>query len=293
MEDVEKVYFGESVLALKTDNSLWGWGNNKRGQLGLGTDVKSSAIPVKIMDDVSDVLVYFDEFEEEIWDYEEKEENSIHDELKEKIALLFKAEDEWGEYYGGWGSTDDDYEEEEEIVDRKIYSAYALKTDGSLYTWGSTYFKELDSDGNHRISTPQHILDNVNSIKDEYSYDGEYSYGNIYAISDKKLIRWENTGDFFDAKGELFYTEVEQLLDDVVYYEKGYAIKSDDSLWGIDEREIYKLLNGVEKVILGEETYYSYNDDEYEGSAITKNGELWQWEMDDNLKIKVAKKKIG
>ena len=37
--------------AIKTDGSLWTWGNNEYGQLGNGTTTNSS-IPVKIMDNV-------------------------------------------------------------------------------------------------------------------------------------------------------------------------------------------------------------------------------------------------
>jgi len=52
MNDVMSVSTGVGcTLALKTDNSLWSWGNNYFGQLGNGTNT-TSCLPLKIMEDV-------------------------------------------------------------------------------------------------------------------------------------------------------------------------------------------------------------------------------------------------
>ena len=258
MDDVEKIYYESNVLALKTDKTLWGWGDNKKGQLGTG-DFKPVSTPIKIMDNVLDALIYSN------YMYEESDEEDDGDDI------------EWPK------GNDKDYEP----LEQEIYSTYAIKNDGSLYTWGTTYFKEIDTYGDHFISTPQRILDNVQSIKSDKYYGDKY----IYALSDKNLLRWENTGWFSKENGELLYNSVEQILDDVISYESSYedcnAIKSDNSLWGMGEKKVYKLLNGVRKFKSTGESY-----DDPRGLAITKNGALWLWEKDNKSGLKVYEQPI-
>jgi hypothetical protein len=63
MENVKNVGLGSDHAAvLQTDGSLWVWGRNIDGQLGLGNsdDSNSSYVPQKIMDDVVDVFASYD-----------------------------------------------------------------------------------------------------------------------------------------------------------------------------------------------------------------------------------------
>ena len=63
MDDVATVSCGSSYIygntaAVKTDGSLWVWGSNYRGQLGLGSNGNANQLtPVKVLDDVVDVSV--------------------------------------------------------------------------------------------------------------------------------------------------------------------------------------------------------------------------------------------
>ncbi|MCL2086854.1 MAG: hypothetical protein FWH05_04580 [Oscillospiraceae bacterium] len=53
--DVRSIeYAGATVLYIKNDNSLWGFGSNRNGMLGDGTGVDSET-PIKILDDVARV----------------------------------------------------------------------------------------------------------------------------------------------------------------------------------------------------------------------------------------------
>lgn len=55
MDDVAYVYPGQTTAIVKTDGSLWMWGSNYNGEIGDGS-TKDALTPVKIMDDVVDVV---------------------------------------------------------------------------------------------------------------------------------------------------------------------------------------------------------------------------------------------
>ena len=55
MDGVKYVSLGTTSAILKTDGSLWMWGNNRFGQLGNGTIETASQEPVKILDHVAAV----------------------------------------------------------------------------------------------------------------------------------------------------------------------------------------------------------------------------------------------
>lgn len=55
MDDVAYVHPGEATAIIKTDGSLWMWGSNYHGKIGDGT-TKDALTPVKIMDDVVDIV---------------------------------------------------------------------------------------------------------------------------------------------------------------------------------------------------------------------------------------------
>jgi alpha-tubulin suppressor-like RCC1 family protein len=48
---------GPHTLAVKSDGSLWAWGENESGQLGDGTTI-DRLTPIKIMDGVASVTAY-------------------------------------------------------------------------------------------------------------------------------------------------------------------------------------------------------------------------------------------
>ena len=56
MDNVRTVYLSsETAFAIKDDNSLWGWGRAREGQLGLPTSPWNQLLPQRIMGDVADV----------------------------------------------------------------------------------------------------------------------------------------------------------------------------------------------------------------------------------------------
>ena len=56
MDNVSTINNGGSPFAVKKDGSLWAWGNNDYGQLGVG-DTNDRLSPAKVMDNVSTINV--------------------------------------------------------------------------------------------------------------------------------------------------------------------------------------------------------------------------------------------
>ena len=158
MDDAAAVSLGtNSVAVIKTDGSLWTWGENSAGQLGNGGEAdydsgwgwKEQTVPVKIMDDVTAVSV--------------GESNMA-----------------------------------------------AVKTDGSLWMWGSNHCGQLGNglEGNQSFSE---------EYFDDSQYDpATYSYASFYA-------------------DHLIQTVPVKVMDDVAAVSTGNtgttAVKTDGSLW--------------------------------------------------------------
>lgn len=145
------------TLSIKTDGSLWAWGNNQLGQIGSKSvpdneNVFNEYYPVKIMDDVDAILA------------------------KNNYSLAIKTDGSlwiWGggTYHGTFGNVETwslseptyimDNVKSADITDRHLA---ILKTDGSLWGWGVNSCGQI-GDGTSDIYTP--IGDN----KEDYSKD--------------------------------------------------------------------------------------------------------------------------
>ena len=112
-----------TIYAIKTDNTLWAWGNNKYGAVGNGT-TENVLAPVKILDDVAEI----------------QKDNSLN------ISYALKKDGSlwgWGlNYYGQLGNGTTEYVLEPiKIMDNvKSYDSYyealyVIKEDDTL--WGS------------------------------------------------------------------------------------------------------------------------------------------------------------
>ena len=141
------------TAAIKNDGSLWTWGNNG-GKLGNGT-YKKSAIPVKVMDDVIAVSA-----------------GESHTMAIKNDGSLWA----WGQnYYGqigdgtnGWDATRTvpvKIMDEVSVVCVGAYHSLAIKTDGSLWGWGSNSKGELGDGTIENKLIPTKIMEQVKISK--------------------------------------------------------------------------------------------------------------------------------
>jgi alpha-tubulin suppressor-like RCC1 family protein len=138
---------GNHMIGLKSDNTVWGWGLNTSGQLGLSTYI-SMNIPTQIgsYNDINDIYTGLD------YTIIKKSNNTI-----------------WstgGGLYGqlGLGSTiirntfamigTDTYS----MVSTNIYSTIAIRTDNTMWSWGDNTSGQLGLGNTTSYNTPQQII---------------------------------------------------------------------------------------------------------------------------------------
>ncbi len=161
LDNVKDVYVGESnIAAIKNDNSLWMFGDNRTGQLGIGS-TEDVIAPVKVMDDVKSVCTD--------WGY----------------TLAVKNDDslwEWGEIYEYYGDTPatkallplkimDDVES----IYIDCHYAAAITNNKDLYMWGENYAGQLGIGSTEDTVVPQKVM---NLGKQQKSFE-EYFADNI------------------------------------------------------------------------------------------------------------------
>ena len=210
---------GESTFAIKTDGSLWSWGENSSGELGdTNRDIRSPS-PAKVMDDVVSV--------------------SGSMAIKTDGSLWGWGSNRYGQLANGTAS-EEIYAPVKIMEDVAAISSgngfvVALKKDGSLWGWGNNTHGQLGSSyGMGSLTqvhtTPIKIMDNVASVS--------AGLGHVMAIKkDGTLWSWGRSfsGELGDGTTTDRYTPV-KILDNVAFVSAGsyhtLAIRKDGTLWG-------------------------------------------------------------
>ena len=216
-----------ATFAIRTDGSLWAWGLNVSGQLGDGTswewerqDEALRHTPIKIMDDVVSVVT------DDIRTFAVKTDGSLWSWGSTRNGLL------------GCGTIGDhiDYRSTPEKVMDNVASVSAnwwntmvVKTDGSLWAWGSGRLGDgIERDHDNPLTTPVKIMDDVASVL----YNGS-----TFAVrTDGSLWAWGSNrfGALGDGTNEDRLSPV-RILDSVVqvehYANYTMARRTDGSLW--------------------------------------------------------------
>ena len=138
--------YGHS-LAIRSDGSLWSWGYNYNGQLGIGS-IGDRTIPMRVNYDSDWVAIAAGDYH----------------------SLALKAD---GSLWA-WGLNDDGEVGDGDIVDRYApvrigtendwvaiaageYSSYGIKADGSLWAWGQNKYGQLADGSNTNRLAPEII----------------------------------------------------------------------------------------------------------------------------------------
>ena len=236
-----------TIFAIKTDGTLWGWGDNAKGQLGDGTTTTRSS-PVQI-----GALTN--------WSLITAGAQQAHA-IKTDGTLWG-----WGysNYVGGVGdNTLTNRSSPVQIgalttwskVINALHGGHAIKTDGTLWGWGESRFEGRIGDGAKTVrSSPVQIgaLTDWADIANcgRKSRVAVKTGGTLWGWGDgtERRIPWDNTTDYSSP------IQVGALTDWSKVFGRGEgnggaAIKTDGTLWGWGR-------NNYGKIGLGNTTQYS------------------------------------
>ena len=142
---------GYSTMAIKTDGTLWGWGNDSYGQLGLGTQVQAYSSPVQVGSLTN-------------WKTVGCGILSLHTlAIKTDGTLWAWGKDNYGQL--GQGNTTN-YSSPVQVgaltnwasVAAGQFHTAAIKTDGTLWTWGGyNVFGQLGQGNTTNYSSPVQV----------------------------------------------------------------------------------------------------------------------------------------
>ena len=228
----------DRYLVLKTDGTLWGWG--RTGEFGLDKNVYGNFITwdkaVQVASDVKQVQSYY-----MTWMIL-KNDGSLYKFSSDKLE---KVMDNVAAFSG----------------DINGNTILVIKTDGTLWGWGTNTFCQLgigdNSNANGGIRSyrtePVKIMDNV-----VYAYsDGEQSYavtadGNLYGWGRNDKGQLGFSGGTFTTGSEIYITRPTlcQATPKLLETDAGLLwglllLKTDGSLWRIEDGSSSKLLDGV------------------------------------------------
>jgi alpha-tubulin suppressor-like RCC1 family protein len=194
-----------AFMAIKADNSLWGWGTDNRGQLGLGNTGERTSIPepVKIMDGV------------------------ISAGLSSEQSFVIRADGSlWvaGNYYRGNASVrvNTHVKLMDDVASAVIggnRELFAIKTDGSLWHWSGHLTDNPDD-------SPYKVTDGIISA----AFGGPRPLRGYAVRADGSL--WSLIGDG-SGRGGVGLNQ--KIMDDVSYVARNagrsFVITTDGGLW--------------------------------------------------------------
>jgi len=161
------------VLAIKDDDTLWGWGNNEVGQLGIVTYGDNQLYPAQIMEDV-------------LYAFAGASHSAV---IKNDNALWMFGCNCSGKLGDGTSLTISanpiHVMDDAVAVSLGFMHTAVIKSDGSLYVWGSNEYGQIGNGTKDDSLLPVKIMDDVIAVSTGLNFT-------IAITSDNVLWGWGN-----------------------------------------------------------------------------------------------------
>ena len=248
-----KSNYGHSV-ALKSDGTVWTWGDNSNGQLGDGTTT-TTKIPVQVKGGESG--------EEYLIDIVAISAGSGHSLALKADGTVFA----WG--YNSTGCLGNGTKTRKNVpvkvqdLDDVVaifaggHRSFAIKSDGTLWAWGRNDNGKLGDGTTIERTTPVQVV----GLTDVVDVHG--SFDNTYALKSDGTM-WH------------IYNENTKVLSDVISIANYLAIKSDRTVW--QSQTNVKVFDDA----------ISLNSGRYANFAIKSDGTVWAWGANKDRQLGVG-----
>ncbi|MCL2608264.1 MAG: putative Ig domain-containing protein, partial [Methanomassiliicoccaceae archaeon] len=265
------------TMAIRSDGTLWGWGDNEAGQIGLGPDIKITSIPARVGDADDWICVsagsYFTialNSKGELWSCGSNLYGQLGQKDRESRNILTRIgnANDWSSVSAGGGNVT------------------AINTNGELWMWGDNFHGQLGFDISvaGSVSTPTRVgTDN----------DWAFSAANDHTMAIKKngtLWAWglNDTGQLGLGDNADRNTPVQVGTDTwktvAIRQQHTIAVNTNGELWSWGDNKHGQLGLGTVGGGVNSPTRVGDTDDwslaamgREHTAAIKTNGELWAW----------------
>ncbi len=278
---------GYHTAAIKTDGTLWTWGNNDHGQLGDNTTAHKSSPAQTVAGGtnwkyvscgVAHVVAI--KTDGTLWSWG----NNGHGQLGDNTITHRSSPIQTIVNGTNW-----------KVISTPHRSTVALKTDGTLWTWGDNQWGQLgDETITHRSSPIQTVAGGTNWKLIAMAVDGSH----CAAIkTDGTLWNWGNneSGQLGDNTSDKKSSPIQTIAGGTNWksistgFQHTVAIKTDGTLWGWGQNWFGNLGTGNQaypmtpiQTITGGTNWKLINCGRYHNVAIKTDGTLWTWGLNSS-----------
>lgn len=221
-------YYNGAALAIKKDGTLWAWGRNQEGELGLGNIIYYSS-PKQVgsltnwaVVAIKAASVWAIKTDGTLWSWGKNSSGQLglgnttaYSSPKQVGALTNWLRLTSGGYQSGW-------------------SAAAIKTDGTLWMWGRGNFGILGLGNTTYYSSPKQVGALTN-----WAYVDHGRWHTIASKTDGTLWSWgRNESGQLGLNNTTYYSSPKQIGSNTNWlkpgglgYDASFALKTDGTLW--------------------------------------------------------------